>query len=430
MGFGRGCMPKATAKTSTVTKEALERGRARVEWAFEHMGVLRKVRARLVKERAFRGLKVGMALHVEAKTAALALSIQEAGAEVRLASCNPESTDNAVAVALNEHYGLETFAKKGESKEEYYANLNAVLDLKPDFVIDDGGDLTFLAHQKRTDALKGIRGGCEETTTGVVRMRSMAAEGKLRYPIIDVNNAKMKHLFDNRYGTGQSTFDGLFTATNMLVAGKTFVMAGYGWCGRGIATKARGLGADVIVTEIDPVKAVEARLDGFRVMPMSQACREADFIVTATGCSAVVSKAHVPLLKDRVVLANAGHFDVEVDKDALAAASSSVREVRDFVDEYELKDGRRVYLLGHGRLVNLVAGQGHPVEIMDMSFSLQALSLEHLVRHGKELEPRVYPVPEAADETVARHKLEELDLGIDRLTPEQEKYLRSWEEGT
>jgi adenosylhomocysteinase len=427
---GEATRPRRRAEPSAADKQLLERGKARIEWALQHMGVLRKVRSRLVKERAFKGLKVGMALHVEAKTAVLALAIKEAGAEVRLASCNPESTDNSVSLALNEHYGLETFAKKGETKDEYYANLNAVLDLKPDFVIDDGGDLTFLAHQKRTDALKGIRGGCEETTTGIVRIRGMAADGKLRYPIIDVNNAKMKHLFDNRYGTGQSTFDGLFTATNLIVAGKTFVVAGYGWCGRGIALKADGLGADVIVTEIDPVKAVEARLDGFRVMPMTDACREADFIVTVTGCKQVVSSPHVPLLKDGVVLANAGHFDVEIDKDALEAASSSVREVRDYVDEYKLRDGRKVYLLGHGRLVNLVAGQGHPVEIMDMSFSLQILSLEHLVKNAKKLEPLVYAVPEAADELVARYKLDELGLRIDALTETQAKYLSSWEEGT
>jgi adenosylhomocysteinase len=409
-----------------------EEGARRIEWARTHMHVLGAIRARFEKEQPFAGLKVGMALHVEAKTAALALAIQAGGAEVRLASCNPDSTDDRVAAALNEAYDLATYARKGSTKDEYYANLNHVLDLGPDYVIDDGCDLIFLAHTKRQDVLENIKGGCEETTTGIVRLHAMTRDNALTFPVMDVNDAKMKHLFDNRYGTGQSTFDGIFHATNLLVAGKTVVVAGYGWCGRGVAMRAKGLGADVIVTEVDPVKAIEARLDGYRVALMQEAAKQADFIITTTGVNRIVDKRHIPHLKDGVVLANAGHFDNEIDKADFNAASNKREKVREGVDAYRLKDGRTAYLVADGRLVNLASGQGHPVEIMDMSFAIQALSLEWLVQQGgkKKVAPGVIPVPAPIDEGVARLKLETLGIAIDTLTQEQIAYGEAWEHGT
>lgn len=410
----------------------VEEGVRRIEWARTHMGVLKEIRAEFEKTQPFAGLKIGMALHVEAKTAALALAIQAGGAEVRLASCNPDSTDDRVAAALNGHYGLQTFAMKGESKEEYYSNLNNVLDLKPDYVIDDGCDLVMLAHSDRKDVLENIKGGCEETTTGIVRLEAMHRDGVLTFPVMDVNDAKLKHLFDNRYGTGQSTFDGIFHATNLLVAGKTLVVGGYGWCGRGIAMRAKGLGADVIVTEIDPVKAIEARLDGFRVMPMMDAVAQADFLVTSTGMTKLIAAEHVPHLKDGLVMANAGHFDNEIWKPDMEAASTETKVVREGVTAYTLKDGRTVYLLSEGRLVNLASGQGHPVEIMDMSFAIQARSLEWLVKQGgkKNVAPSVPRVPAEIDTAVAELKLKTLGISIDSLTEEQVKYGTSWEHGT
>jgi adenosylhomocysteinase len=403
-------------------------GQRRIDWAAQHMHVLSSIRSRFEEEQPFEGLRIGMALHVEAKTANLALALQAGGAEVRLAGCNPESTDDRVVAALNAG-GLECQAKKGQDKKEYYAALDWVLDLKPHFVIDDGGDLGFLAHGARNDVLKGLKGGCEETTTGVMRFRAMAAERKLKIPVIDVNGAKMKHLFDNRYGTGQSTFDGIFHGTNLLLAGKDVVVAGYGWCGRGIATRAKGLGATVTVTEVDPVKAIEARLDGHHVAPMAQACKSADFIITATGCSNVVDARHIPYLKDGVVLANAGHFDNEVDKASLAA-NARVETVREGVQEFLQKDGRRIHLLSEGRLVNLASGQGHPVEIMDMSFSIQALSMERLVAEHEAMGPGVHNVPADIDAEVASLKLASLGIRIDELTDAQRLYLASWEHGT
>ncbi|HLA47091.1 MAG TPA: adenosylhomocysteinase [Thermoplasmata archaeon] len=409
--------------------ELVERGVLRLEWARAHMPVLRAVREALVASKALKGLRIGMALHTEAKTGVLALSLQEAGAKVRLASCNPLSTDDSVAAALNEKFGLETYAKKWETTDQYYENLNKVLDLKPDLVIDDGADLIYLLHTKRRELLRGIRGGNEETTTGVIRLRAMAKDGKLELPVIDVNDAKMKHLFDNRYGTGQSTMDGIMTATNLLIAGKTFVVAGYGWCGRGIAARAKGLGANVIVTEVDPVKAIEAAMDGFRVMPMAEAVTVADFIVSATGVKDIVTEPHFSSMKDGCVLANAGHFDNEVSKTDLERIGKR-RRVREFVDEYALPDGKRLYLLAEGRLVNLAAGQGHPVEIMDMSFAIQALCAEHLARHATSLPKQVVPVPVEIDDRVARLKLAAMSMSLDTTSPEQRRYLESWTEGT
>ncbi|TLZ61202.1 MAG: adenosylhomocysteinase [Methanobacteriota archaeon] len=409
--------------------ELVNRGVLRLEWARAHMPVLAVVRKGLVESGALKGVKIGMALHTEAKTGVLALTLKEAGAKVRLASCNPQSTDDSVAAALNERFGLETHAKKWETTDQYYENLNRILDLEPDLVIDDGADLIHLLHTKRTDLLRSVRGGNEETTTGIVRLRAMEKEGKLAFPVVDVNDAKMKHLFDNRYGTGQSTMDGILTATNLLVAGKTFVVAGYGWCGRGIASRAHGLGANVVVTEIDPVKAIEATMDGFRVMPMAEAVTVADFIVSATGMKDVVREDHLRAIKDGCVLANAGHFDNEISKVDLERLGKK-RRVREFVDEYAMKGGKKVYLLAEGRLVNLAAGQGHPAEIMDMSFSIQALSADFLARQAESLGKRVVAVPEEIDDRVARLKLETMSVSIDTLTPEQRRYGETWLEGT
>jgi len=394
------------------------------------MPVLAAIRDDLKRSKVLKGLRIGMALHTEAKTGVLALSLREAGADVRLASCNPLSTDDSVAAALSEVHGLDVYARKWQTTKEYYENLHKVLDLEPDLVIDDGADLIFLLHTKRTELLERVRGGNEETTTGVIRLRAMERDGKLRFPVIDVNNAKMKHLFDNRYGTGQSTFDGVMTATNLLVAGKAFVVAGYGWCGRGIATRARGMGARVIVTEVDPVKAIEASMDGFEVLPMAKAARIADFIVSATGCRDVVTSRHFPALKDGVVLANAGHFDNEISTADLEKVAKSKRRVRELVDEYVLPGGKRAYLLAEGRLVNLAAGQGHPVEIMDMSFAIQAAAAAYLAKASRRLKPEVYPVPKDLDDRVARLKLKALGIATDALTKEQKAYLGSWQEGT
>jgi adenosylhomocysteinase len=413
-----------------VKNELVQRGVKRIEWARTHMKVLQKVKERLVKEGVFEGLKVGMALHTEAKTAVLALTIQEAGAEVRLTSCNPLSTDDSVAAALNEEYGLKTYAKKGQTNQEYYRSLNKVLDMGPDYVIDDGADLIFLLHTRRKELLGKVKGANEETTTGVLRLRAMAAEDKLRFPVMSVNDAYMKYLFDNRYGTGQSTMDGIMTATNLTIAGKDFVVAGYGWCGRGVAMRAKGMGADVTVCEVNPIRAIEAKLDGFAVMPMAEAVKKADIIVSATGCKDVVTSRHLRAMKDGCVLANSGHFDNEISKKMLLKMSKRHGKVRDSVEEFVLQDGRRVYLLAEGRLVNLAAGQGHPVEIMDMSFSIQALCLEYLDFSGQSLEPAVYDVPDHIDDLVARLKLETMGVRIDRLTKEQQAYVRSWKEGT
>jgi adenosylhomocysteinase len=412
------------------TNELLDKGVKRIEWARTHMPVLAKIRERMVKEQTFEGLKVGMALHTEAKTAVLALTIQEAGAEVLLTGCNPLSTDDSVALALNKRYGLKTYAKKGQSQKDYYASLNKVLDMKPDYVIDDGADLIFLLHTKRKELLNTVKGANEETTTGVMRIRAMSQEGSLRFPVMSVNDAYMKYMFDNRYGTGQSTMDGIMTATNLVIAGKNFVVAGYGWCGKGIAMRAKGMGADVTVCEVDPIRAIEARLDGFAVKPIAEALKEADMVVSATGCKDVVTAKHLRNVKDGCVLANSGHFDNEISKAGLRELTKKRRKVRDSVHEYEFKDGRLVYLLADGRLVNLAAGQGHPAEIMDMSFAIQAMCLEYMAFSAHSLEPDVYDVPDHIDDKVARIKLETLGIEIDRLSDSQKKYMRDWREGT
>ena len=401
-------------------------GKKRLEWAKSRMGVMKEIRDRFLEEKPFEGLKIGMALHVEAKTGILALTLRDGGAKVRLASCNPLSTDNSVVDALKE-LGMEVYAKKGENRDEYYENIHKVLEIEPDIIIDDGGDLTTLLHEEYNHIR--ILGGNEETTTGVIRLKNMEKKKILRFPMFDVNDARMKHLFDNRYGTGQSTLDGIMSATNLSIAGKTVVVAGYGWCSRGIAMRMRGMGADVIVTEVNPVKAIEARMDGFRVMKMLNAVKEADIVITATGMKDVIREEHLKMAKDGCIFANSGHFDNEISKADLEKLSNGKKEVRKFVEEYDLGD-KKLYLLGDGRLINLVAGQGHPVEIMDMSFSIQALTAEYIVKNYKKLENKVYPVPDEIDYEVARLKLKVMGIEIDGLTEEQRKYLEEWKEGT
>jgi len=410
--------------------ELLKKGSLRLKWAYDHMPVMREIDQRFRRERPFDGVKIGMALHTEAKTGILAVTLANGGAEIRLASCNPLSTDDSVALALREEYGLDVYAKKGESQQEYYSNLNAVLDLKPDMIIDDGADLIAMVHTTRRDAIGGVKGADEETTTGVARLRAMASEGKLEFPVISVNDAKMKFLFDNRYGTGQSVFDGWMNATNLVIAGKRLVVAGYGWCGKGIAMRAKGFGASVTVCEIDPVKAIEARMDGYEVMRMADAVRTADVIITATGCKDIVCREHYPAMKDGCIMGNAGHFDNEINKQDLEKASASVRKAREFVDEYTMKDGRRLYLIADGRLMNLAAGQGHPAEIMDTSFAAQALSMEFILLNSSGMENKVYDAPESIDTDIAHMKLRSMGITIDSLTDEQKRYMSGWKEGT
>ena len=411
-----------------VSREA-SLGSRKIEWVQDRMGILRQATRVLKKKGSLKGRRVGLALHVEAKTAALVLALEEAGAEVAIASCNPLSTDDDVATALRDEYGIKTYARRGESHKEYYHHLEQVAMTAPEIAIDDGGDLTTLLHE-RPKLLKPLRGICEETTTGVVRARAMHKAGSLKAPIIDVNGANMKHLFDNRYGTGQSTIDGLMRATNLSIAGKTFLVAGYGWCGRGIAMRARGMGAEVVVTEIDAVRAIEARFVGFRVLPMRDALPEADFVVTATGNTDVVGPEHMGLLKDGVILANAGHFDVEISKPGLRRHSTKVNAKRVNLTEYHLKNGRRALLVSEGRLVNLAAGEGHPVEVMDASFSVQALCAGYLGEEGFGLGPGVHPVPPELDNQVAALALKAYGIRIDSLTSRQSKYIHSFEEGT
>jgi adenosylhomocysteinase len=410
--------------------ELLKKGSLRLKWAYEHMPVMKEIDKRFRKERPFEGVKIGMALHTEAKTGVLAITLANGGAEIRLASCNPLSTDDSVSLALREEYGLDVHAKKGETQEEYYSNLNRVLDLKPGLIIDDGADLIAMVHTSRRDAISGVKGANEETTTGVARLRAMAAEGKLEFPVISVNDAKMKFLFDNRYGTGQSAFDGWMNATNLVVAGKRLVVAGYGWCGKGIAMRAKGLGASVAVCEVDPVKAIEARMDGYEVMRMTDAVRTADIVMTVTGCKDILREEHFKVMKDGCVMGNAGHFDNEINKKDLERTAVSVTKVRDFIDEYRTKDGRKLYLIADGRLMNLAAGQGHPVEIMDMSFATQALSMEYVFRNSSGMENRVYDVPEPIDTEIAVIKLRSMGITIDSLTDDQKRYMSGWEEGT
>jgi len=410
--------------------DLLKKGSLRLHWAESHMPVLKDVRKRFIDEQPLAGLKIGMALHTEAKTGMLAVTLADAGAKIRLASCNPLSTDDSVALALREEYGLEVYAKKWESSEEYYRNLNNVLDMSPDFIIDDGADLIAMVHTSRKEKLGNVKAANEETTTGVVRLRAMANDGALKFPVLDVNDAKMKFMFDNRYGTGQSAFDGWMNATNLIVAGKRLVVAGYGWCGKGVAMRAKGLGASVIVTEVDPIKAIEAKMDGFEVMKMIDAVKIADIIITVTGCKDIIAAEHIAAMKDGCIMGNVGHFDNEISKPALQEASVSCVRVRDFIDEYRMKGGRSLYLIAEGRLMNLAAGQGHPAEIMDMSFSTQALGIVHMSQHYGEMENKVYAVPHEIDAEIASIKLRSMGVEIDELTETQVKYITGWEEGT
>lgn len=410
--------------------DLLKKGSLRLHWAETHMPVLMDIRRRFKDEQPLAGIKVGMALHTEAKTGMLAITLADAGAKIRLASCNPLSTDDSVALALREEYGLDVYAKKWESSKEYYNNLNTVLNLGPDFIIDDGADLVVMAHTSRKDVLPNIKSANEETTAGVTRLRAMAADGALKFPVLDVNDAKMKFMFDNRYGTGQSTFDGWMNATNLVIAGKKLVVAGYGWCGKGVAMRAKGLGASVIVTEVDPIKAIEAKMDGFEVMRMIDAAKIADIIITVTGCKDIVTEEHLKVMKDGCIMGNVGHFDNEISKPALDSLAVSKERVRDFIDEYRLADGRRLYLVAEGRLMNLAAGQGHPAEIMDMSFATQALGLVYMTQNYQTMENKVYAVPNEIDMQIAALKLKSMGVTIDTLTDAQIKYVTGWEEGT
>ena len=410
--------------------EIASKGYLRLNWAKERMDVSSQIRERFLREKPFNGVKISMALHVEAKTGVFALLLKEGGATIRMASCNPLSSDDSVVESLKKNYGMEVYARKGETEEEYYDYLNKTLDLQPDVIIDDGGDLTKIVHEERRDLLKNLIGGNEETTTGVVRLFAMEKQGVLKFPMFDVNDAEMKHFFDNRYGTGQSTLDGIMNATNVLIAGKRVVVAGYGWCGKGIAMRMKGLGALVTVTEINPVKAVEAAMDGFEVKPMNSALRDADMVVTATGMKNVVTYEDLLVSKKNIILANSGHFNNEIPVKELESRSVEKNPVRESVVKYKLENGNTVNLIADGRLVNLAAGQGHPVEIMDMSFAIQALTAEYLVKNHEKLENRVYPVPRDIDIQVANLKLRGLGLKIDHLSDDQIKYENDWKEGT
>jgi adenosylhomocysteinase len=405
-------------------------GRERIDWAAGEMPVTRQIRERFDKERPLDGIRIAACLHVTTETANLMETLAAGGAEVLLAASNPLSTQDDVAAALTEQSGVETFAIKGEDNDTYYKHINAVLDLRPMITMDDGADLVSVLHTQRADQLSDVIGGTEETTTGVIRLRAMAADGALAYPIVSVNDADTKHLFDNRFGTGQSTMDAIMRSTNRLIAGKTVVVAGYGMCGRGVSSRARGLGAHVVVTEVEPTAALEAVMEGFRVMPIRDAARVGDIFITVTGDRDVIRREHIELMKDGAILANSGHFDVEIDKGSLRELATGVRRIREFVDEYTLADGRRINLLGEGRLVNLAAAEGHPAAVMDMSFANQALSVEWIVKNHTTLEKRVYPVPVEIDKEVARLKLRAMGVEIDELTAEQDEYLHSWQQGT
>jgi adenosylhomocysteinase len=407
-----------------------EKGKARIEWADQEMRVLTQIRERFEKEKPLQGIRIGACLHVTTETANLMRTLVAGGAEVSLCASNPLSTQDDAAAALCEYKSIDVYAIKGEDNETYYRHINAVLDHHPHLTMDDGCDLVTMLHKERPEQLEEVVGGTEETTTGVIRLRAMAADGVLAYPIVAVNDADTKHLFDNRFGTGQSTIDGIIRATNLLLAGRTIVICGYGQCGRGVASRARGLGARVVVTEVDPLRALEAVMEGYEAMPAREAARVGDIFVTVTGDKSVLTREHFELMKDGAVLANSGHFDSEIDKASLADMATGVRRIREFVDEYRLEDGRRLNLLGEGRLVNLAAAEGHPAAVMDMSFANQALTVEWIVKSSKELEPRVYGVPEAIDKEVARLKLAAMGVEIDRLTEEQAKYLASWDQGT
>jgi len=422
----------ATTSISSDVKgfELADLGKKRIEWANQSMKVLQIIRKEFIKNQPLQGIRVSACLHVTAETANLMIALRDGGADVALCASNPLSTQDDVAASLVRDYNIPVFAIKGEDSDSYYSHIMAAVDHKPQFTMDDGADLVSVLHTKRQAELANVIGGTEETTTGVIRLRAMAKEGVLRYPIVAVNDADTKHLFDNRYGTGQSTIDGIIRATNFLLAGSKFVVAGYGWCGRGLASRARGTGAEVIITEIDPTKALEAVMDGFRVMSMDEAAKIGDVFCTVTGNKNVLAKQHFELMKDGAIISNSGHFNVEIDIPSLEKLSSSKRTTRTFVDEYTMKDGRRINLLGEGRLINLAAAEGHPASVMDMSFADQALSCEYMVKNHASLEKKVYTVPVDLDKRVAKLKLESLGIKIDRLTSEQEEYLASWSEGT
>jgi adenosylhomocysteinase len=407
-----------------------KKGALRIEWAAQEMPVLKIIRDRFAKERPLKGIRVCACLHVTTETAMLMETLKSGGAEIALCASNPLSTQDDAAASLVKNSGISVFAIKGEDTKTYYKHIKDALSIKPQITMDDGADVVSILHKEEKGLLKGVIGGTEETTTGVIRLKAMAADGALQYPIIAVNDAYTKHLFDNRYGTGQSTLDGIIRATNRLLAGSIFVVAGYGWCSRGIAMRAKGHGARVIVTEINPLKALEALMDGFEVMPMVEASRIGDIFVTATGNINVLSDKCFRVMKDGAIISNTGHFNVEIDIPALKKLSKSRRVIRDFVEEYTLRSGRRIYLLGEGRLINLAAAEGHPSAVMDMSFANQALSAEYMVRNARKLEKRVYSVPEKIDQEISRLKLKAMGTGIDILTPEQKKYLSSWEMGT
>ncbi|MDP2726613.1 MAG: adenosylhomocysteinase [Dehalococcoidia bacterium] len=406
------------------------KGKLRVEWAAMEMPVLRLIRERFEKEQPLKGLRLSACLHVTTETANLALALKAGGAQLALCASNPLSTQDDVAATLVADYGIPVFAIKGEDTQTYYSHIMGALEHQPHFTMDDGADLVATIHKERTDLLSGIIAGTEETTTGVIRLRQMEEASALRYPILAVNEADTKHLFDNRYGTGQSTIDGITRATNILWAGKKVVVCGFGWCGRGIAMRARGMGAQVIITEVDAIRAMEAVMEGYQVMPLLEAAAVGDIFITATGDMNVLDRPHMERMKNGAIVANSGHFNVEINIPALEAMAKERRMVRDFVEEFRLADGRCLYLLGEGRLINLAAAEGHPASVMDMSFANQALGTEYLARHGAELKPRVYPVPKEIDREIARLKLRALGVSIDTLTTEQEKYLSSWEMGT
>jgi len=405
-------------------------GKLRIEWADNMMPVVSIIRERYTKEKPLKGLRIGGCLHITSETANLARTLKAGGADVAMCASNPLSTQDPIAASLVKDYGIEVYAITGEDKDTYYEHVHKVLDTKPNITMDDGGDLVSTLHKERPDLIKEIIAGTEETTTGVIRFRAMEADGALKYPIIAVNDADTKHLFDNRYGTGQSSIDGILRATNYLIAGSNFVVCGYGWCARGVAMRAKGLGAKVIVTEVSPLRALEAAMDGFRVMPIKEAAKIGDIFITATGNKHVIDKPALDILKDRAILCNTGHFNVEVNIPALEAMSVSKRTVRKFVDEFTLKDGRRIFLLGEGRLINLAAAEGHPAMVMDMSFANQSYAAKYIAEKGKGLKPKVYPMPKDLDDDVARLKLKTMGIEIDTLTKEQAKYISSWEDGT
>jgi adenosylhomocysteinase len=405
-------------------------GQRRIEWAEQEMPVLRLIRERFAREKPLAGIRIAACLHVTTETANLMRTLKAGGADVRLCASNPLSTQDDAAAAQVVKYGVPVFAIRGEDSETYYRHIHQSIEHKPQLTMDDGADTVGVLHKDRADLVEGIIGGTEETTTGVIRLRAMAADGVLRYPIVAVNDATTKHFFDNRYGTGQSTIDGIIRATNILLAGKTVVVGGYGWCSRGIAMRAEGMGANVIVTEVNPLRALEAVMDGYRVMPMLEAAKAGDIFVTSTGDKHVIDRHHFELMKNGAIVANSGHFNVEINIPALRDLATSVHEPRPFVEQFTLADGHRISLLGEGRLINLAAAEGHPSAVMDMSFANQALCAEYIVQHADELEETVYPVPEEIDKEIARLKLEAMGMEIDVLTPEQAKYLASWEEGT